>query len=112
MANVSEEARRLGKVYGLLAAAFVLFVTVVAMLAQFGLPDAVIAVFVTMITIVTYAVIGLVSRTLSLTGFYLADRQVPAGFNGMATAASILAAPFLGLAGAFFADRFLGLAIA
>ncbi len=29
----------------------------------------------------------------------------------MATAASILAAPFLGLAGAFFADRFLGLAI-
>ena len=71
MANVSEEASRLGKVYGLLATAFVLFLAVVAMLAQFGLPDAVIAVLVTMITIVTYAVIGLVSRTLSLTGFYL-----------------------------------------
>ncbi|HET7715119.1 MAG TPA: VC_2705 family sodium/solute symporter [Bauldia sp.] len=111
MAGINEEARRLGKVYGLLVGAFALLVTVVAMLAQFGLPDPVIAVLVVMITIVTYAVIGVVSRTLSLAGFYLADRFVPAGFNGMVTAAAIFAAPFLGLAGTFFADRFLGLAI-
>lgn len=112
MAQATEEARRLGKVYGLLAAAFVLFVIVITMLAQFGLPEAVTAFLIVLITVVTYAVIGLTSRTLSLAGFYLADRGVPAGFNGMATATAILAFPFVGLAGAFLADRFLGLAIA
>lgn len=112
MARTNEEARRLGKVYGLLAIAFVLFVVVITMLAQFGLPEAVIAVLVVMITVATYAVLGFTSRTLSLAGFYLADRAVPAGFNGMGTATAILALPFVGLAGAFLADRLLGLAIA
>ena len=112
MAQLAETARRIGRVYGLLAAAFVLFLVVITLLAQFGLPDRVVAVFVVMITVVTYAGIGLITRTLSLAGFYLADRGVPAGFNGMATAAAALALPFVGLAGAFLADRFLGLAIA
>jgi cation/acetate symporter len=112
MAQLAETARQIGRVYGLLAAAFVLFLVVITMLAQFGLPDRVVAVFVVMITVVTYAGIGLITRTLSLAGFYLADRGVPAGFNGMATATAMLALPFVGLAGAFLADRFLGLAIA
>jgi cation/acetate symporter len=112
MAQATEEARRLGKVYGLLASAFVLFVIVITMLALFGLPEPVTAFLIVLITVVTYGLIGLTSRTLSLAGFYLADRAVPAGFNGMATATAILAFPFVGLAGAFLADRFLGLAIA
>lgn len=112
MASLTEETRRLGKVYGLLATAFVLFLIVITMLDQFGLPERVTAVLIVMITVVTYAAIGVVSRTLSLAGFHLADRFVPAGFNGMASATAILAFPFVGLAGAFLADRFLGLAIA
>ena len=110
MTTPVEEMRRLGKAYGLLATAFVLFVLVIAMLGQFGLPDTVTAVLVVMVTVVTYAVMGLVGRTLSISGFYLSDRAVPAGFNGLATAAAALALPFAGLAGAYFADRMLGLA--
>jgi cation/acetate symporter len=113
MAGGAAEARDIGKAYGLFAGAFALFVTVVAMLAQFGLPRPVIAVLVVMITIVAYAVIGVVARTLSLSEFYVAGRGVPAGLNGMATAAGFLsAAGFLGIAGAFFADRMAGFALA
>jgi cation/acetate symporter len=111
MASILEEARRLGKLYALLATAFVLFVVVVAMLSQFGLPEPVTTFLVVLVTVATYAVMGLVTRTLSLQGFFLADRFVPAGLNGMAAAAAILAFPFIGLAGAFLADRLLGLAI-
>jgi cation/acetate symporter len=111
VASILEEARRLGKLYGLLATAFVLFVVVVAMLSQFGLPEPVTTFLVVLVTVVTYAVMGLVTRTLSLQGFFLADRFVPAGLNGMAAAAAILAFPFVGLAGAFLADRLLGLAV-
>ncbi|MCB1501035.1 MAG: VC_2705 family sodium/solute symporter [Bauldia sp.] len=110
MTTPIEEVRRLGKAYGLLAAAFVLFVLVIAMLGQFGLPDTVTAVLVVMVTVVTYAIMGVVARTLSISGFFLSDRAVPAGFNGLATAAAVLALPFAGLAGAYFADRMLGLA--
>jgi len=111
MASILDEARRLGKLYGLLITAFVLFVVVVAMLSQFGLPEPVVTFLVVLITVVTYAVMGLVTRTLSLQGFFLSDRFVPAGLNGMAAAAAILAFPLIGLAGAFLADRLLGLAI-
>ena len=97
MAQATEEARRLGKVYGLLASAFVLFVIVITMLALFGLPEPVTAFLIVLITVVTYGLIGLTSRTLSLAGFYLADRAVPAGFNGMATATARLRAPTLSI---------------
>ncbi len=111
MGSILEEARRLGKLYALLTTAFILFVVVVAMLSQFGLPEPVTTFLVVLITVVTYVVMGLVSRTLSLPAFFTADRFVPAGLNGMAAAAAIIALPFVGLAGAFFADRMLGLAI-
>lgn len=110
MAGILEEARRRGKLYALLSAAYVLFVLVVAMLSQFGLPEPVTTFLVLFVTLVTYLVMGLVSRTLSLSGFFLADRFVPAGLNGMAAAAAILFFPFIGLAGAFLADLRLGLA--
>ena len=111
MGSILDEARRLGKLYGLLTTAFVLFVVVVAMLSQFGLPEPVTTFLVVLITVVTYVVMGLAARTLSLPGFFLADRFVPAGLNGMAAAAAILVFPFVGLAGAFLADRMLGLAV-
>ncbi len=111
MAGGTERARQIAKVYALLTGAFALFVTVIAMLAQLGLPEPAIGVLVVMITVVAYVVIGVVTRTLSLPEFYLAGRGIPAGFNGMATAAAFLSAAFFGLAGAFFADRITGLAI-
>ncbi len=113
MASGRAGYREVGKVYSLLAVAFALFVIVVAMLAQFGLPDPLTAVLVVSITIAGYAVIGIVARTLSLADFFVAGRAVPAGFNGMATgAAFVTAAGFIGLAGAFFASQAAGLAVA
>lgn len=105
--------REVGKVYSLLAVAFAVFVIVVAMLAQFGLPDPLTAVLVVSITIAGYAVIGIVARTLSIADFFVAGRAIPAGFNGMATgAAFITAAGFIGIAGAFFTSQAAGLAVA
>jgi cation/acetate symporter len=113
VASVRAGYREVGKVYSLLAVAFALFVIVVAMLAQYGLPDPVTAVLVVSVTVAGYAVIGIVARTLSLADFFVAGRAVPAGFNGMATgAAFITAAGFIGIAGAFFASQAAGLAVA
>ncbi|MEP0323380.1 VC_2705 family sodium/solute symporter [Bauldia litoralis] len=112
MALSAHRGRGPGKVFGLLAAAFALSVVVIALLGEFGLPDRVTAVLVIMITVVVYAVMGVVARTLSLSDFYVAGRTVSAGFNGMATAAAMLAsAGFLGIAGAFYAGETAGLAL-
>ena len=111
MGSILDEARRLGKLYGLLTVAYLLFVVIVAMLSQFGLPQPVTTFLIVLVTIVTYVVMGVVTRTLSLPGFFLSDRFVPAGLNGMAAASAFLAFPFIGLGGAFLADSRLGLAI-
>lgn len=105
--------RALGKAYGLFAAAFAFLVVVVALAAQLGLNQTVIAFLVIAFTLVTSAVIGVVSRTLSLAEFYVAGRGISAGFNGMATAAAFLSGGGLAaIVGAFFADAAAGLAVA
>ena len=104
--------RALGKAYGLFAGALAFLVVVVAVAAQLGLDEAVIAFLVIAFTLVTYAVIGVVTRTLSLTDFYVAGRGVSEGFNGMATAAAFLSGGGLAaIAGAYFADATAALAV-
>ncbi|MCB1488260.1 MAG: VC_2705 family sodium/solute symporter [Bauldia sp.] len=105
-------SRNVGRVFGLLTTAFALFVVVVAMLGEFGLPERIVTILVVVITVLAYAVLGVIARTLSLADFYVAGRNVSAGFNGLATAAGFLsAAGFISVAGAFFASQGAGLAL-
>jgi cation/acetate symporter len=54
-------------------------------------------------TVVIYAVIGWLSRTMQVDAYYVAGRQVPPVFNGMATAADWMSgASFVAMAGGIF----------
>ena len=46
-------------------------------------------------TIVIYAVIGILSRTMQVGEYYVAGRRVPAIYNGMATGADWMSARLL-----------------
>jgi cation/acetate symporter len=62
-------------------------------------------------TILLYATIGIMSRTLDVAEYYVAGRKVPAMFNGMATGADWMsAASFIGMAGGLYLQGFDGLA--
>ena len=62
-------------------------------------------------TILLYASIGIMSRTLDVAEYYVAGRKVPAMFNGMATGADWMsAASFIGMAGGLYLQGFDGLA--
>ncbi|PMS33853.1 cation/acetate symporter [Trinickia symbiotica] len=61
--------------------------------------------------IAVYAIIGVLSRTSDVVEYYVAGRNVPSFFNGMATAADWLsAASFIGLAGSLYATGYESLA--
>ena len=62
-------------------------------------------------TIVIYAVIGVLSRTMHVGEYYVAGRRVPAFYNGMATGADWMsAASFIGMAGSLYLLGYDGLA--
>ncbi len=102
---------QLPRIYALYTGGFIAFVLLLAVAEQFGLPDPVIGWIFLATTIGLYGVIGVLSRTGSLPDYYVAGRQVPAVFNGMAIGADWMsAASFIGLAGTLFAFGFDGLA--
>jgi cation/acetate symporter len=97
------DARELGQNYGLFAGAFLGLLVVLAILGQYGLADPFIAFLVVALALVSFAVIGILSRTLSEADFHLAGRAVPHVFNGLATTAAFVSGTgFIGFAGAFF----------
>jgi len=54
-------------------------------------------------TVLIYALIGYLSRTIQVDAYYVAGRQVPTVFNGMATAADWMSgASFVALAGGVY----------
>ena len=54
-------------------------------------------------TVAIYAIIGWLSRTLQVDAYYVAGRQVPTVFNGMATAADWMSgASFVAMAGGIY----------
>ena len=74
-----------------------------------GVSKAIINGFFLVVSILGYAVIGLVCRTASPLEYYVAGRRVNAPFNGMATAADWMsAASFIGLTGLLLSDGFVG----
>jgi cation/acetate symporter len=103
----------LGKVYGIYTGGFIGFVLLLAVLEQVGVPNQIIAYLFVFFTIAIYAGIGILSRTMQVSEYYVAGRKVPAVYNGMATAADWMSgASFVGLAGTFYVLGYDGLAFA
>jgi cation/acetate symporter len=101
----------LGKVYGIYTGGFLVFVILVAILEQLGVPNRILGYLFVGFTILVYAIIGILSRTAQVSEYYVAGRKVPAFYNGMATGADWMsAASFVGMAGTLFALGYDGLA--
>ncbi len=101
----------LGKIYGLYAGGFLAFVIFLAILEQVGVPNKVLGYLFVFFTIAVYAIIGVLSRTMQVSEYYVAGRRVPAFYNGMATGADWMsAASFVGMAGTLFLLGYDGLA--
>lgn len=93
----------LPKIYGIYTGGFIVFIGLMALLEQAGLKADTIGILFVAFTIVIYAVIGWLSRTMHLDAYYVAGRQVPPVFNGMATAADWMSgASFVAMAGGIY----------
>ena len=93
----------LGRVYALYTGGFLVFVLLMAILEQMGVSAATIGILFVAFTIAIYAVIGWLSRTMQVDAYYVAGREVPAVYNGMATAADWMSgASFVALAGGIY----------
>ena len=101
----------LNKVYTWYTGGFVVFVVVLAILEQMGMPRSWIGFTFLIATIGLYAGIGIMSRTTDAAEYYVAGRRVPAIYNGMATGADWMsAASFIGMAGTLYLQGYAGLA--
>ncbi len=106
-----ERLPRLARYYLAYTGAFLAFVGILAVLEMHGMPGRWIGYAFLFFTIITYAVIGIKSRTADVSEYYVAGRRVPAFFNGMATGADWMsAASFIGLAGTLYLSGYQGLA--
>ena len=94
----------LPKVYGIYTGGFLVFIILMAIAEQAGWMSAkAIGIAFVAFTVSIYAVIGYLSRTLQLDAYYVAGRQVPTVFNGMATAADWMSgASFVAMAGGIY----------
>jgi len=93
----------LGRIYGLYTGGFIGFIILMAILEQMGMGAATIGILFVAFTIVVYAGIGWLSRTMEVSAYYVAGREVPAVYNGMATAADWMSgASFVALAGGIY----------
>ena len=103
--------KQLNKVYAWYTGGFALFVIVLAILEQMGLPRNWIGYLFLAATVLLYAGIGVMSRTNDAAEYYVAGRRVPAMYNGMATGADWMsAASFIGMAGTLYLTGYGGLA--
>ncbi|MEI6383435.1 MAG: hypothetical protein WCO80_07250 [Betaproteobacteria bacterium] len=76
---------------------------------QWGVSKGLINSFFLIISLIGYAVVGMVCRTSQADQYYVAVRRVTAHYNGMATAADWMsAASFIGLTGLLLADGYVG----
>ncbi len=93
----------LPKIYGMYTGGFIVFILIMAVLEQVGVSADVIGILFVAFTVFIYAAIGWLSRTMQVDAYYVAGRQVPPVFNGMATAADWMSgASFVALAGGIY----------
>jgi cation/acetate symporter len=102
----------MARYYGYFTIGFIVVATVMLLLELFaGLPTQVIGWIFLLLTMGLYATIGILSRTKALDEYYVAGRNVPAVFNGMATGADWMsAASFISMAGTLWLTGYDGLA--
>jgi cation/acetate symporter len=113
MATQAHDAflKQLNKIYLGYVGGFAVFVGILAVLEQVGVPDRVIGYLFVALTIGVYAYIGILSRTMQVSEYYVAGRRVPAIYNGMATGSDWMsAASFIGMAGSLYLLGYGGLA--
>jgi cation/acetate symporter len=109
--GASDFTANLGKIYGIYTGGFLAFVILLAILEQVGLPNRIIGYLFVFFTLAVYAAIGILSRTMQVSEYYVAGRRVPSVYNGMATAADWMSgASFVGMAGTLYALGYDGLA--
>jgi cation/acetate symporter len=100
----------LSKIYGGYAGGFIVFVIILGILEQMGVPNKIIGYCFVFLTIAVYAYIGILSRTMEISEYYVAGRVVPPFFNGMATGADWMsAASFISMAGGLYLAGYGGL---
>ena len=93
----------LPKIYGLYTGGFIIFVILMAILEQMGAAADTIGILFVAFTVLIYAAIGWLSRTMQVDAYYVAGRSVPPVFNGMATAADWMSgASFVAMAGGIY----------
>ena len=93
----------LPRIYGLYTGGFIVFIILMAILEQMGVTADTIGVLFVAFTVLIYAAIGWLSRTMEVGAYYVAGRQVPTVFNGMATAADWMSgASFVAMAGGIY----------
>ena len=93
----------LPKVYGIYTGGFIAFIIIMAIAEQLGVSKEAIGIAFVLFTVAIYALIGWLSRTLQVDAYYVAGRQVPTVFNGMATAADWMSgASFVAMAGGIY----------
>ncbi len=93
----------LPRVYGIYTGGFLAFIIIMAICEQMGMSAKVIGICFVAFTVAIYAIIGWLSRTAQADAYYVAGRQVPTVFNGMATAADWMSgASFVAMAGGIY----------
>ena len=93
----------LPKIYGIYTGGFLAFIIIMAIAEQAGMSAKLIGIFFVAFTVLIYALIGWLSRTMQTDAYYVAGRQVPTVFNGMATAADWMSgASFVAMAGGIY----------
>ncbi len=93
----------LPRIYGWYTGGFLIFIVLMAILEQLGVTADVIGILFVAFTVLIYAGIGWLSRTMQVEAYYVAGRQVPPVFNGMATAADWMSgASFVAMAGGIY----------
>ncbi len=93
----------LGRIYGMYTGGFIGFIILMAIFEQMGMGASTIGILFVAFTIVIYAAIGWLSRTMEVSAYYVAGREVPTVYNGMATAADWMSgASFVALAGGIY----------
>jgi cation/acetate symporter len=103
---------RMARYYGYFTIGFIGVSLLMLLLEVFaGLPTQLIGWAFLLLTFALYATIGILSRTKVLDEYYVAGRNVPAVFNGMATGADWMsAASFISMAGTLWLIGYDGLA--
>ena len=93
----------LPRIYGLYTGGFIIFIGLMAIFEQMGMQADTIGILFVAFTVVIYAAIGWLSRTMQVDAYYVAGREVPPVFNGMATAADWMSgASFVAMAGGIY----------